>query len=351
MSLARISSEDKQRLVNAFDNEEDYLLLADQLGIKRSTARGIVYRTKKRGGVIFLPRGGTRVESTKVDEELRSGVETILQDNPAITLVGIGEELRRRFPNKVAISRTTIARICDGLLFSVKKLHLAPADRNRQDVKEARRDYATWFLEEGQLSPVLIYIDECGYNLWTQRTRGRARTGERAVRVVGGERGRNLTLIMAISPQLGLVKASFHDGGTTKAVFQEFLESLLDIVDEPASVIFVMDNAPCHRGCHSPCTIKYLPAYSPMLNAIENAFSSWKAAVKTELARPETQARVRNRDAAAAAGETLVSWRRSILREIGERALEVITPAKCAAWHRHCLMYLPRCHDMENILH
>ena len=35
----------------------------------------------------------------------------------------------------------------------------------------------------------------------------------RAIRVVGAQRGKNLTLIMAISPQLGLMKASFNDGG------------------------------------------------------------------------------------------------------------------------------------------
>ena len=44
MAPARISIEDKIRLVNAYDNKEDYLLLADQLNIKRSTARGIVFR-------------------------------------------------------------------------------------------------------------------------------------------------------------------------------------------------------------------------------------------------------------------------------------------------------------------
>lgn len=303
--------------------------------------------------MISLPRGGRRAESTKVDDEIRHEIEEILQENPAITLVSIGQELQQRLPHKAEISRTTIARVCDGLLFSIKKLHVAPAERNRSDIKEARRDYARWFLEEGQLSPSLVYIDESGYNIWTQRTRGRARIGERAIRVVGAQRGKNLTLIMAISPTLGLVKATFSDGGTSKAVYQQFLDSLItgNNVQDPASTILVMDNAPCHRACESPCSIKYLPAYSPMLNPIENAFSAWKAAVKRELSRPEIQIRLRERDAAAAAGQSLVTWRRNILKEIGEESLTVITQDKCAAWHRHCLTYLPRCHDMEDILH
>ena len=45
MARAKISIEDKKRLVNAFENEEDYLLLANQLGIKTSTARSIVLRS------------------------------------------------------------------------------------------------------------------------------------------------------------------------------------------------------------------------------------------------------------------------------------------------------------------
>ena len=44
MARARVSDEDKRRLLRAFQNEEDYLELADQLDIKRGTANSIVYR-------------------------------------------------------------------------------------------------------------------------------------------------------------------------------------------------------------------------------------------------------------------------------------------------------------------
>lgn len=278
---------------------------------------------------------------------MASAVEDIINDNPAITLVGISDELRHRLPQKPSISRTTIARICDGLLISIKKLQRCPADRNREDVKSARRDYARWFLEEGQLSSNIVYIDESGFNLWTQRTRGRAHVGERAIRVVGAQRGGNLTVIMAISPQLGLINAQFINGGTTKVVYQQFLDSLIEKLE--GSSVLVMDNAPCHKGCNSPFPIKYLPAYSPFLNPIENAFSSWKAVVKRELARPETQIRIADREAAAACGQSLLTWRRDILREVGEFALETVSVEKCLAWHRHCLTYFPRCQDMTDI--
>ena len=297
-----------------------------------------------------MPRGGRRENTVKIDDEIRRTIEDI------ITLVGIGEELRRRrLPNKPAISRSTIARVCDGMLYSVKKLQACLFDRNREDVKEARRNYAQWVLEEGLVAADLIFVDESGFNLWTQRTRGRSRVGEKAVRVVGNQRGKNLTLLMGISPQLGIVHAAFNEGGTGKEKFQSFLDDLSARVAERVplgenqKIFLVMDNAPCHKNCESQYEVKFLPAYSPFLNPIESAFSCWKAAVKRGLALPHVQQNVNDRNAAAAAGHSLLSWRRQILTNIGQEALTEITPEKCSAWHRHCITYLPRCQDLIDI--
>ena len=98
-----------------------------------------------------------------------------------------------------------------------------------------------------QFAPRVIYIDESGFNIWTQRTRGRARVGERAVRVVNGQRGESMTLILAILVTNGIEKSQFYGGGTTKERFVTFLHDLEETVgDSPC--IFVLDNAPCHRG-------------------------------------------------------------------------------------------------------
>ena len=54
---AHISEEDKLRLIRAHEADEDFLHLAQQLGINPNTARGIVQRGEEgigaqRGGVI-----------------------------------------------------------------------------------------------------------------------------------------------------------------------------------------------------------------------------------------------------------------------------------------------------------
>ena len=41
----KISQEDKERLIRSFEEpDQDYLTVADTLGVKRSTARGIIAR-------------------------------------------------------------------------------------------------------------------------------------------------------------------------------------------------------------------------------------------------------------------------------------------------------------------
>ena len=89
----------------------------------------------------------------------------------------------------------------------MKKMETVPQDRNRPDVIDSRRAYAAWYLEVTNMeqSPELIYIDKSGFNLWTARTRGRVRSGARAVRVVNGQRGANFTLILAVPSQRGVI--------------------------------------------------------------------------------------------------------------------------------------------------
>ena len=64
---------------------------------------------------------------------------------------------------------------------------------------------------------------------------------------VCGQRGRDMTVSVAISNQVGVAYYEVGWGGLTAGVFREFLTSLGVVLgDEPATV--VMDNAPAHRG-------------------------------------------------------------------------------------------------------
>ena len=351
---ARVSVEDKLRIVRAYRALENYQLLADQLGINRSTARSIVSQAMRQPdpeAIENRPRGGAR--GIKMDEEMRAAVEDILSGNAGITLRDLNAELRRRLPNKPHISEFHLSRVCHGLFFTLKKLEAAPFDRNREDIKEERHRYATWFLEVAHCSPRVIYVDESGFNVWTQRTRGRARVGERAVRSVHSQRGENLTLILAVSPQNGVERHSFHVGGTTAAKFQEFFAALEEAVGHQTPCIFVLDNAPCHRAIQAASAnhvVRFLPAYSPMLTPVENAYSAWKWSVKNQLSDPVAQAAFSDLAAACQEGMNLGQWRRHKLLQFGEAAVPVVTAEKVRNWQAHCMSYFPRCFAKEDIL-
>jgi transposase len=77
----------------------------------------------------------------------------------------------------------------------------------------------------------------------------------------------------------------------TKAVFEAYLERVLAPSLRPGQVV-VMDNLSSHKGSRvrelveaRGCKLMYLPAYSPDLNPIEEAFAKLKALLRKALLR------------------------------------------------------------------
>ena len=137
-----------------------------------------------------------------------------------------------------------------------------------------------------------VFVDECGYNIWTARSQGRAIRGERAYRQVCGQRGRNLTVTLAISLTAGLVFHSAIIGGTNAQKFADFLAQTRLNLDPDEQVVFIYDIAPAHHNPGNPgpnTELKKLPPYSPFLNIVEQAISSLKAAIKANISRPGIQ--------------------------------------------------------------
>ena len=182
---------------------------------------------------------------------MRDCLEEIINENCLLTLTQINHELRRRLPVKPKIHDRTVSRTLDGVLFRVKLARPLPADRNRPNVLNKRVDYATWFMNYAAVRHC-VFVDECGYNIWKARGHGRAWQGERAYHQVCGQRGRNLTVTMAISPIDGLVFSSAFVGGMNAARFDNFLTQARTNLDPEESVIFVYDGAPAHRTLPFP---------------------------------------------------------------------------------------------------
>ena len=121
-----------------------------------------------------------------------------------------------------------------------------------------------------------VFIDECGYNIWTARNHGGARQGERAYRQVCGQRGRNVTVALAVSTVNGLVFHSAYISGMNARRFNDFLAQTRQNLD-PDKVIFIYDRAPAHRNPAIPAInteLEMLPAYSTLLNMVDSRQSA-----------------------------------------------------------------------------
>ena len=126
--------------------------------------------------------------NARVDNEMRDYLNDILNDNCMLPLTQINQKLRRRLPRKPRIHDRAVARTLGEMLFRFKIARLQPAERNRPDVIQKRNDYANWFMGQAIVS-FTVFVDECGYNIWTARTQGRAIRVERAYRQGCGQSG------------------------------------------------------------------------------------------------------------------------------------------------------------------
>ena len=67
----RILLEQRERIIRAFaDTNEDYLMVADTIGVNRSTSRSIVARYIREGRIAERPRGGAN--NVRVDNEMNT---------------------------------------------------------------------------------------------------------------------------------------------------------------------------------------------------------------------------------------------------------------------------------------
>ena len=127
------------------------------------------------------------------------------------------------------------------------KFSVSQADRNRRDILQRRQEYGNWFMNHAIMRHC-VFIDECGYNIWTARKHGSARQGERAYRQVCGQRGRNVTVALAVSLAKGLVFPFAYIGGMNAPRFNAFLAQTRQNLDPDEEVFFIYDGAPAHRN-------------------------------------------------------------------------------------------------------
>lgn len=129
----------------------------------------------------------------------------------------------------------------------------------------------------------MVILDESGCQINLTPLYGYAKRGQRLIGRIPRNRGRNLTLLAALT--LEGVKnemVMIYEGGTDKNVFETWVEQLL-VPNLVAGQTVILDNLGAHRTKRvsqliqaAKCEVLFLPAYSPDLSPIELMFSKLK---------------------------------------------------------------------------
>ena len=172
--------------------------------------------------------------------------------------------------------------------------------------------------EQPRLDPRrLVFIDETAVTTKMVRYYGRAPRGQRLVGSVPHGHWKTLTYVAALRIS-GLTANYVFDGAMNGAFFLAYVEQVLVPTLRKGDIVF-MDNLPAHKaaGVHEAieaagATLRFLPAYSPDLNPIEQAFSKLKAALRKGAARTLTR----------------------LLKLIG-RLAKTLAPEECANYFQH----------------
>jgi transposase len=164
----------------------------------------------------------------------------------------------------------------------------------------------------------LVFVDESGFNTSMTRLRARAPRGKRAYGKVPRNRGKNTTLIAAITLEGAMGESMTVEGATDALAFEAYVEHFLAPSLREGQVV-VLDGLGAHRTEKVEELVQargadlvFLPSYSPDLNPIEEAFSKIKHLVRKEGARA----------------------REALVQAIA-RALAAVTREDAAGWFAH----------------
>jgi transposase len=171
-----------------------------------------------------------------------------------------------------------------------KEKSLHASEQERDDVQA---DRAAWCAAQPSLTAEdLIFLDESGVDTAMVRRYARAREGGRAVAAAPAGHWRRLTLLGALGVG-GLVAMMTVPRATDTEVFLAFVEQvLLPALQGRPHPIVVLDRLAAHRSprvlaafAAAGVEVRFLPAYSPDFNPIEQCWSKIKTALRNIAAR------------------------------------------------------------------
>lgn len=245
-------------------------------------------------------------------------IQAWLAATPDLTLQALCDLPAETYGRVVGL--TTMHNTLQRLRFTRKRKTFRDPLRNTPQAVQEREDYAA------QLAKVpperRVYLDETGGCLNMTPAYGRSPCGQRAYDLRPTAPGVRLNTVACLSTQ-GIILPYTYQGPLNAPRLVAYLQH--EVV--PAlggAAVLIMDRHPVHRAhltrqalAASGLPYLFLPAYSPELNPIEEAFAKLKHLVKQQ--KPRTI-------------ETL--------REAFKRGLQAITPSDARGYFAHAAEFL-----------
>jgi len=222
------------------------------------------------------PTGQRRIQG-KLTKKMRKRLAKQVQEHPDYTTPQHAQLWHDKY--KTHVSETCLSRAFQRMGLTRKKKTLGAVERD----EEARRIFRE-VIKMLEAEKVVV-VDESGSRIGMIPLYGRSPRGSRVYDRVIRNYGKSVTLLASMTTS-GLQATMTIEGAVDEATFEAFVEKVLLPTLRPGQIV-IMDNLSSHKTLtierlikQAGCRLLYLPAYSPDLSPIEEAFSKLKAFVR-----------------------------------------------------------------------
>jgi transposase len=257
----------RERIVRAVDQGYKRTDIIKLFGVSRATIKRYLKQRREMGQLSRKPIPG---RPPKKSAPLHVGLVLQLEAHPDATL-----EMHCHLWEQTCgacVSTSTMSRA----IKRVRKKKTLGANERDEDARAAWREQ--WKdLDAKQL----VVIDECGSHIGLTPLYAYAPKGTRAKGKVPRNRGKNTTLIAALT-WFGIGESMLIEGSANAVAFEQYVEQVLAPRLAEGQIV-LMDNLAAHKSARVEeliqargCQILFLPSYSPDFSPIEETFSKLK---------------------------------------------------------------------------
>ena len=264
----------RERIVKSWQQGQPKSQLARAFMVSLSSVKRYIQRFHALGHV--RPTEQRRMQS-KLNRGLRKRLARQVEAHPDFTLAQHAEWWNQR--HEVQVSESILSRALRRLGWTRKKKTVGAAERDEAERAVYRALIKTLKVED------VIVVDESGTRIGMIPLYARAPRGCRAYDRTIVNYGQNVTLLAGMTVN-GMQAAMTLNGAVDEAAFETYIRKVLLPTLRPGQIV-IMDNLTSHKTDtvetllnQAGCQVLFLPAYSPDLSPIEEAFSKLKAFVR-----------------------------------------------------------------------